>query len=412
MKRISLTIAMFGMLITSLSVHSIDTTKFIVKLKTVDKFQRSLVADTGAAVVSSSDEDITVIATLQEYRELTKIGNILGVKPMPDGMAMSHTQDFPSQDAEYHNYAQLLVDIDNIQKQYPNLVKVFSIGKSVQGRDLMAMHISGNLESADKLPGVIYFGGHHARAHLSVETPLRIFKNLLQRYASGEERIVRLLNSRDIYVIPAVNPDGLEHDVSTGKYLFWRKNRSQNANGTYGVDLNRNYGYRWGTGGSSKDPNSDTYMGTAPFSEPETQAVRNFIDAHNNLTTLISFHTFSKLILYPWGGSYSPVEAKDEAVFKTMAGKMADMNGYVPEQASDLYIASGDTTDWAYGTHKIFAFTFELDPKNDFMTGMNGFYPGAKIIPEVVQKNTEPVLYTLEYADNPYRVLSPTITSF
>jgi carboxypeptidase T len=86
-----------------------------------------------------------------------------------------------------------------------------------------------------------------------------------------------------------------------------------------------------------------------------------------------------------------------------MAQKMSQWNNYVPQQASELYQASGDTTDWAYGTQRIFAFTFELDPK--FSGGGWGFYPGADIIPEVVSKNWEPFLYMMEYADNPYRVL-------
>jgi carboxypeptidase T len=82
---------------------------------------------------------------------------------------------------------------------------------------------------------------------------------------------------------------------------------------------------------------------------------------------------------------------------------MATWNGYTPEQSSALYIASGDTTDWSYGEHKIISFTFELDPKDAW--GTSGFYPGAAAIPQVQQKNLEPVLYLIEYSDNPYRVI-------
>jgi carboxypeptidase T len=152
-------------------------------------------------------------------------------------------------------------------------------------------------------------------------------------------------------------------------------------------------------------------MGPSAFSEPETQAIKAFIDTHTNITVLLSFHTFSELILYPWGGKVEPIaKENDHKVFETMAKKMATWNGYTPEQASALYVASGDTTDWAYGVHGIFAFTFELDPKDMWSGG--GFYPGAGVIDDVVKKNTEPVLYMLELADNPYRVLNQNMYSY
>jgi carboxypeptidase T len=117
------------------------------------------------------------------------------------------------------------------------------------------------------------------------------------------------------------------------------------------------------------------------------------------------------LILYPWGHKYESIEnQKDLMVHKTMAEKMSKWNKYTPQQSSDLYIASGDTTDWAYGQHKIISFTFELDPRNQF--GGGGFYPGQDVIPVVFKKNLEPALFLLEYADNPYRVLeNPTVAA-
>lgn len=146
-------------------------------------------------------------------------------------------------------------------------------------------------------------------------------------------------------------------------------------------------------------------MGDKPFSEPETQAVKNFVEQRTNATILLTFHTFSQLILYPWGHSYSPIaKENDYQVFKTMAEVMAKWNGYTPQQSSDLYKASGDTTDWAYGALGLFAFTFELDPKS-IMDG--GFYPGASRIPVVLRKNIKPCLYLIEMAANPYDVLNP-----
>jgi carboxypeptidase T len=152
-------------------------------------------------------------------------------------------------------------------------------------------------------------------------------------------------------------------------------------------------------------------MGPAPFSEPETQAIKKYVDEHDNINVLLSFHTFSQLILYPWGHTHQNISvAKDYQTYKAMAEKMAEWNGYTPQQSSDLYIASGDTTDWSYGTHKVFSFTFELDPAN---SGFNpgGFYPGDEVIQEVFRKNLNPAIYLIQMADNPYRATETGINS-
>jgi carboxypeptidase T len=196
--------------------------------------------------------------------------------------------------------------------------------------------------------------------------------------------------------------------VASGEYQLWRKNRRNNGDGSMGVDLNRNYGYGWGGDGASASPDDETYRGAKAFSEPETQNVKAFFDSHSNITIDLTFHTFSELILYPWGHTNEQIaDAKAYAVHKTMAETMAKWNHYTPEQASDLYITSGDTTDWAFGTHGIISFTFELDPKMMF-DASRGFYPGQDFIMPVFQKNLEPCLYLIEYADNPYRVLDKT----
>jgi carboxypeptidase T len=379
------------------SSTSIDSTQFWLKIRATDKFQRSVIADTGVAIQWIKEDYVIAIGNLQEKKALEKLGWL------DSSYSVTEIRDFPKNDSEYHNYTELTASLNDLQKTYPQLVSLTSIGPSLQGREIWSLRISGHLDQGPQMPAVLFIGGHHAREHLSVETPLRIIKWLLQEYSTGNERIRRLINSREIHFIPAVNPDGLEYDIATGRYQMWRKNRARNRDGSFGVDLNRNYGHGWGTGGSSKDPTSETYMGTAPFSEPETRAVKKYVEDHQNISTLLSFHTFSELILYPWGGKYDPItDQKARNVHRTMADKMAQWNGYTPEQASSLYIASGDTCDWAYGEHQIISFTFELDPSGG---GGGGFYPGPEIITNVVNKNKEPVLYLIEFADNPYRVL-------
>jgi carboxypeptidase T len=382
------------------TVRSHDTTQYWMKLKAVDKFQRTIIADTGVSIEAFRDDFVTAIGHLEEKNKLEKLGLVEVAFPMTSAM------DFPTQDQAFHNYDELTQELQKLHHDFPNITTLESIGKSFEGREIWVLRISTQNPAPETKPAVIYMGGHHAREHLSVEVPFNFAKYLLEKYQQNDAKTVALIESRDIHIIPAVNPDGLEWDVSGGTYHTWRKSRRPNGDGTYGVDLNRNYGYFWGTGGSSSNTNSETYKGPSAFSEPETQAMKTYIEKHTNITILLTFHTFSELVLYPWGHTYDPIT--DEKAFKVhdvMAKQMAKWNGYQPMQASNLYIASGDTMDWAWGVQKIFSFTFEMDPASSM--GAGGFYPGSKVIDPVTQKNIPACLYLLEYADNPYRVLEP-----
>jgi carboxypeptidase T len=373
---------------------------YVLKLKARDAFQRTMIANTGAAIDFVAKDYVVATTLLEEKKQLEKMGLIL------EDLSAQTFRDlgFPSQDSQYHDYSELTQALQDLNRQFPQITRLTSIGRSVEGREIWSLVVRGEQDPQKQVPQILFLGGHHAREHLSVETPLRLLQGLLSEYQKGNPEAVNLIQSREIHMIPAVNPDGLEYDVSGSSYKMWRKNRRRNADGTYGVDLNRNYGYGWGTGGSSKNPNSDTYMGTTPFSEVETQAMKRYVESLPRLKILLSYHTFSSLILYPWGHLNDPVpNQRDRSVFVTMAQKMAQWTGYTPEQASDLYIASGDTCDWAYGEKGIFAFTFELDPRDQW--GGGGFYPGDDIIDSVVQKNMRPFLYLIDLADNPYRAL-------
>ena len=172
------------------------------------------------------------------------------------------------------------------------------------------------------------------------------------------------------------------------------------------MDLNRNYGYRWGREpGSSGTPSDETYRGPAAFSEPETLVVRDFVVAHPDITAAITFHTYAELILYPYGYTYDDLPADmtpdDLMVFRKLAGDMAATNGYVPQQASDLYTTSGDTVDWLYGERGIFGFTFEMYPQSY----NPGFYPPGSVIEQETQRNDAAVIYLTTVADNPRKVI-------
>ena len=210
-----------------------------------------------------------------------------------------------------------------------------------------------------------------------------------------------------------MNPDGGEYDIATGTYRSWRKNRQPNPGSSYvGTDLNRNWGYRFGCcGGSSGTFSSETYRGASAFSAPETNVVKNFVNSRvvggrQQITVAIDFHTYSELILWPYGYTTTNTPADmtldDWNTMVTMGQAMAATNGYVPEQSSDLYITDGTIVDWEYGQHGILNYTFEMYPVT---SGQGGFYPPDEVIPAQTARNRDAILYLLTQSACPYAVI-------
>jgi len=368
--------------------------------------QRTEIAKTGAAIDQVDASSINIVATPQEVRKIRQYGFVVE--------ELAAIQDFPAADSAYHNYAEMSTAISTSASRYPGIVSRFSIGKSYQNRDIWAVKISDNVSVDESEPEVLFIGLHHAREHLTVEMALYIMRELTSKYGS-DSRITNIVNSREIYIVFNLNPDGGEYDIASGSYRSWRKNRQPNSGSTYvGTDLNRNYGYKWGCcGGSSSSPSSDTYRGPSAFSAVETQRLRDFVNSRvvggrQQIRGSISFHTYSELILWPYGYTYTDVPSDmtldDRNVFATMGQAMAQTNNYSPQQASDLYIADGSSDDWLYGAHKIFAYTFEMYPRSS----SPGFYPPDEQIGPQTSRNREAVLYFMEKANCYYSVIGKT----
>ncbi len=295
----------------------------------------------------------------------------------------------------------------------PSIASVQSIGNSYEGRQLVAVKISDNVGLDENEPEVLFTASQHAREHLTVEMALYLINELTSKYAS-DSRIQGVVNSREIWIVPNMNPDGSEYDIATGSYRSWRKNRQPNGSGAVGTDLNRNWSFQWGCcGGSSGTLSSETYRGSAPFSAPETQRVRDFVNSRviggvQQIKAGIDFHTYSELVLWPYGyttaNTTSTLDANAEAAFRTLGVSMASTNQYTPEQASDLYIADGTIDDWLWGAHRIFGYTFEMYPRSS----NPGFYPPGSVIVAQTTRNREAVLRLLETADCVYRTISRT----
>ncbi|MGH3804733.1 MAG: M14 family metallopeptidase, partial [Pseudonocardiaceae bacterium] len=318
--------------------------------------------------------------------------------------------DFPSADSRYHNYAEATAEINQDLAAYPSIMSKKVIGKSYEGRDIIAIKISDNVTADENEPEVLFTHHQHAREHLTVEMALYLLREFGAGYGN-DSRITNAVNSRELWIIPDLNPDGGEYDISTGSYKNWRKNRQPNpGSSNIGTDENRNWDYKWGCcGGSSGSTSSDTYRGKAPESAPEVKVVADFvrgrvIGGKQQIKAAIDFHTYSELVLWPFGwttaDTASGMTQDDRDAFASIGQKMAASNGYTAEQSSDLYITDGSIDDYLWGVHKIFAYTFEMYPTSSIG---GGFYPPDEVIDRETSRNRDAVLQLIESADCMYR---------
>jgi carboxypeptidase T len=298
----------------------------------------------------------------------------------------------------YHSYKELERDLLALQDSYPELARVFRIGRSLEGRNIYAIKISDNVNQDEEEPEVLFIGCHHAREWISVEVPYLLGKYLLENYGTDSE-VKSLVDASEIWIVPLLNPDGLEYSIHF--YRYWRKNRRDNGDGTYGIDINRNYAYQWGFDniGSSPETYSEIYRGPSPFSEPETQAIRDLF-SQRNFIAMISYHSYSQDILYPWG--YTSESADKDTLMAQIAAEMSRLiksvngNEYVYGQSgSTLYLTNGDATDWAFANYGIPAYTIELPPM-DILHG--GFFNAEKDIQSIFNENLPAALYLIDWS--------------
>ncbi|MCD7438840.1 zinc carboxypeptidase [Streptomyces lincolnensis] len=379
-----------------------------------DSKSRTALQRSGVTVDDADDHSVFVSGRADQIKKLKQQG--YEVTPMGAAPDRSNGEDdvrlldFPSADSRYHNYAEMNAEITTRLSAYPNIMSRRVIGKSYQGRDIVAIKISDNVASDEAEPEVLFTHHQHAREHLTVEMALYLIRELGAGYGS-DSRVTNMVNNREIWIIPDLNPDGGEYDIATGSYRSWRKNRQPNSGSSYvGTDMNRNWNYRWGCcGGSSGSPSSDTYRGSAPESATEVKVVADFVRSRvvggvQQIKAGVDFHTYSELVLWPFGyttaDTTTGMTADDRNAFAAVGQKMAASNGYTAEQSSDLYITDGSIDDYLWGTHKIFGYTFEMYPSS---ASGGGFYPPDEVIERETSRNRDAVLQLLENADCMYR---------
>ncbi|MDH3231030.1 MAG: M14 family zinc carboxypeptidase [Alphaproteobacteria bacterium] len=301
--------------------------------------------------------------------------------------------------------------ISKIHADYPDLVQVTTIGKSLQGRPILALRLTNKAAKGAK-PEVLFVATTHAREWVSTEVAMRLARYLLANHGS-DARVTDLLDTTEIWIIPVVNPDGYQYTFTDER--LWRKNlRDNDGDGVIstsdGVDINRNFNSHWGYDdeGSSPALPDAAFRGTAPESEPETRAQADFVRAHD-FKFVVSYHTYGNLILYPWGWQVK-TPSLDDAIFVAQAGTDSSPAiydsllgvGYDPGVGADLYITNGDFTDWAYNGAGVPGHTVELTDGYDFR-----FPDDEGMVQTVFEDNLEFALALAESAHDPANPVSP-----
>jgi hypothetical protein len=320
---------------------------------------------------------------------------------------------------KYHNYTEIVDTLLEVNLSYPNIADVFSIGKSWQNRTIYCVRLT-NESNTDPKPKVFFVGYHHAREFITAELTLYFIVEAVTKFGVNET-ITRMLNCSEIYIIPALNVDGFD----AVKQNEWQRKNSHpfdedgdgrldedppddengdgyiedlffsNATDYYfirwegvdndgdgllnedwvgGVDLNRNYGYQWNAtcDSGSPYPQDEDFRGLAPFSEPETQALRDFAMSQD-FRYAISFHSGARNIVYPWGYTTSPT--LNDAIFRQVAANLSVRTGAPYYQSGQWYTTSGVWDDWMYDNRSAIALTCEIYENNSAWQYEPGPYP-------------------------------------
>jgi hypothetical protein len=334
---------------------------------------------------------------------MSLLGGMMKTRGIPGKEGLRYVGTAPWRDwVHYHNYTEITDTLAYLNETYPNAVEVFPIGQSWENRTIYCAKLTNESNTHPK-PKLFFVGYHHAAEHITAELPLYFVVQATAGFGN-HETITRMLNYAEIYVVVALNVDGFE----ASKNNEWQRKNSrpidedgdgqfdedppddENGNGFVealvrrrthitigwegvdddddgrlnddwigGVDLNRNYGYAWDKAceSGSIDPRSERYKGLGPFSEPETQAIRDLALQHN-FKYAVSFHSGDEVIVYPWACLTEPTP--DDQLFREIGSDMSASTGANYMQAASYLGASGIWDDWMYANRSVYSFTCEI----------------------------------------------------
>jgi hypothetical protein len=329
-------------------------------------------------VRKNKDESLDLVVKIEEARALLEIG-------IPFDLLQHNlteyfvTRSVPGIERDFPlgsmlgNYTLLeaIAQMDTLCSMYPDFVsEKDSIGTTIEGRTIWAFKVSDNPDVDEDEPEVLYTGLTHAREPLSMMNLFFFVRWLCENYSS-DPTAEYLVDHREMWFVPIINPDGYAYNetIAPNGGGMHRKNRRPNPddsncnNGTdQGVDLNRNYGYHWGPNysGSSGNPCSGIYRGTSAFSEPETEAISDFILARQ-FKNVLHYHSYSNVLIHSWGDGTLPDEP-DLSTLREIGAEMTRENGYAVGTGMETigYGVNGDAVDWTYGTAGLISYTPEV----------------------------------------------------
>jgi carboxypeptidase T len=372
-------------------------TYFIVKIELLDEEIKYQLLKLNLDIMAIKNNAAYVLARAEDLELMSAIGLdyslIRQVQPQKQKAGMLSSS---SANGAFHSYSEVEAGLRTMAQEYSLIASLHDLGETLEGRTIWGLKISDNAELEENEVKVLFIGCHHAREWISVEVPYMLAEYLLREYRENPQ-VRRLVNQSEIWIVPLLNPDGLEYSINT--FRWWRKNRRNNNDGTFGVDPNRNYSYMWGFDdeGSSPQTWTQTYRGPYAFSEPETEAMRQLFQ-QREFKAAISYHNFDQLVLFPW--SYWYVRAPHYTILNYLATRMSQLMGasrgyyYGPGPGCMLYTTNGDFADWAYGVHGSLTFTIELPP-NDILLG--GFVNAQEEITPIFQENLPAALFLIQW---------------
>lgn len=320
-------------------------------------------------------------------------------QPIPTSKTPVASRPIPVIDSGFKTPAEVDQALHAMEDKYPGLVTLFDIGKSVEGRTILAAQVTARfvVGSQTPKPSVLFDSLHHAREVMTPEVTLDIVDQLSSLYQKDPE-VTKWLDEYQVWVVPMVNPDGSNY--AWNRSSSWRKN----TRGGYGVDINRNYPFQWNQcGGSSGNRNDETYRGPQAASESETTAIMSLVQEIRPLFN-ISYHSFSEIVIYPYGCRPDRIPLPDrttyERIGKELAAKLVRDTGSGSYQAGTsydlLYNIDGGSTDWIYDATRTMAFTVEIN------SSAQGFQPSYSRWRDItVQRQRPGWRYILQQMDKP-----------
>ncbi|MGA5361825.1 M14 family zinc carboxypeptidase [Streptomyces purpurascens] len=378
----------------------------------------------GEQVPEKGTGTVEVYLTDQQAKKLRKQGVGLAEHKVSAGAEKRVKNAAEGVFRPYSGGGGLKEEILRAAQQHPGLTKVVSIGKTVGGQDILALKLTKNAKKTKdgSKPSVLYMSNQHAREWITPEMTRRLMHHYLDKYKT-DKRVKKIVDSTELWFLLSANPDGYDHTFKSDDNRMWRKNlRDVNGDGIIGtgdgVDLNRNFTYKWGYDdeGSSPNPTSETYRGAGPGSEPETKALDAF-QKRIGFTYGINYHSAAELILYGVGWQVA-TPTPDDVLYEALAGTPENpaVPGYHPQVSSELYTTNGEADGHASNVNGLAMFTPEMstcatasniDPNDEWKASdcrsVFTFPDDEKLIQQEFAKNVPFALSVAESASHPDR---------